>query len=82
MIGYVEAPGAWSHTQGMARAVGVDLPDAVLDGWLTRGELARLVDRCEHCAATEACTGWLSHSRKAGALPGFCRNKDEIEALA
>lgn len=82
MIGYVDAPAAWTHTQGMARAAGVDLPDAVIEGWLTRDELATLVGRCERCGAVEACTGWLTRCGKAARLPGFCRNRDDIEALA
>lgn len=47
MIGYVEAPKAWWLTHGMARSIGVSLPHAVLDGWLTRKDLAELVGRCQ-----------------------------------
>ncbi|MBZ4688879.1 MAG: hypothetical protein JG765_130 [Cereibacter sp.] len=82
MIGYVEAPGAWSLTNSMARVAGVDLPDAVLQGWLSRGELAELVHRCETCSAIEICSGWLAHDATAARLPGFCRNKAELESLA
>lgn len=81
MIGYVEAPRAWSLTRGMARVAGVNLPDAVLEGWLTRAELACMVDRCQTCTASEACTGWLSRCARSTTLPAFCRNKSEIEAL-
>lgn len=81
MIGYVEAPQAWFLTQGMARSVGVNLPQAVVDGWLTRGELAELVDRCHRCGKATTCAGWLAHPGIRGELPGYCRNKDGIEAL-
>ncbi|EEW24537.1 DUF6455 family protein [Rhodobacter ferrooxidans] len=82
MYGLVEAPRAWWLTHGMARAVGVSLPHAVTEGWLTRTELARLVGRCQSCDKSEVCTGWLARSASAEALPGFCTNKAEIEALA
>lgn len=83
MIGYVEAPRAWWLTHGMARAVGVNLPRAVIEGWLTRRELASLVNRCQACACSESCTSWLALAeRDEGALPGFCCNKADIEALS
>jgi len=80
MIGYVEAPKAWWLTHGMARSIGVSLPHAVLDGWLTRKDLAELVGRCQCCAKERDCTDWLA--RAAVGVPGFCENKAEIEALA
>lgn len=82
MIGYVEAPKAWGLTRGMARVMGVSLADAVIDGWLTRAELAVLVGRCQSCDRAEACTGWLARQVVAEALPGFCPNKEPLEALA
>ena len=82
MIGYVEAPRAWSLTRGMARVAGVNLTGAVIEGWLSRAELAEMVDRCQSCTASDACTGWLSHCARSATLPAFCRNKAEIEALA
>jgi hypothetical protein len=39
MIGYPEAPRAWWLTRGMARISGVNLPRAVVEGWLQRDEL-------------------------------------------
>lgn len=82
MIGYVEAPRAWWLTHGMARAAGVNLPGAVVEGWLTRKELARLVTRCQGCGCSALCTSWLGSARWPAALPGYCANKAEIEALA
>lgn len=82
MLGYVEAPRAWWLTHGMARAVGVDLPRAVTEGWLKRSELAQIVTRCQGCGCSAACTGWLADPTHAAALPGYCRNKAAIESLA
>lgn len=82
MFGYPEAPLAWWQTRGMARAAGVNLPRAVVDGWLTRAELGDLVARCDACGARPSCDRWLADPRPAGGLPGFCPNKPAIEALA
>lgn len=81
MIGYVEAPMAWGLTRGMARVLGVDLTAAVMDGWLTREELAQLVDRCQACDRSADCVGWLGQVSKAASLPPYCANKQALEAL-
>lgn len=81
MIGYPEAPRAWWLTRGMARVAGVNLPQAVVDGWLSRDELAHLIARCEGCDAGERCQAWLALSGAASGMPQFCPNKAAIEAL-
>lgn len=81
MIGYVEAPRAWWLTHGMARAAGVNLPGAVVDGFVTRRELAELVHRCQTCGCSAQCTQWLGSARWPAALPGYCPNKAELESL-
>ncbi len=81
MIGYAEAPKAWWLTRGMARISGVNLPRAVLDGWLQRAELEKLVARCAACTQGATCETWLQRSGNAGSMPAFCPNKTEIEAL-
>lgn len=81
MADYIEDPRAWSYTRGVAKALGVSLTAAVVDGWLSRQELAGLVATCQKCGKTGDCTGWLAHTPKAEALPGFCPNKGAIEAL-
>jgi hypothetical protein len=82
MIGYVEAPLAWGLTRGMAQVLGLSLPEAVVDGWLSRSELAALVDRCQLCERSGDCTKWLARVTKASSLPDYCPNKAQIEALA
>ena len=67
MIGYVEAPMAWGLTRGMGRVLGVNLADAVIEGWLSRAELAVLVGRCQACDKAEDCTRWLA--RRAVSVP-------------
>ena len=81
MIGYVEAQRAWWMAHGMARASGVHLARAVVEGWLTRTELARMVDRCETCGRLCDCQTWLAEPRHE-APPDFCGIAPEIASLA
>ena len=76
------APLAWGLTRGMARTLGINLIEAVTDGWYSRAELARLVETCAACGESERCTAWLAKTAKADALPDYCTNKSEIEALS
>ena len=82
MIGYTESPLAWGLTRGMARVLGASLTDAVVDGWLSRAELATLVDTCAACKQTASCTAWLSQARTQPCVPVFCPNKLALESLA
>lgn len=82
MIGYPDAPRAWWLTRGMARLTGVDLPQAVIDGWLSRSELAGLIQTCECCSVQERCNLWLAEDGTRQNMPGFCPNKLQLEALA
>lgn len=69
-----ETPGAFWRTHRMAGAAGVDLPRAVVDGWLERRELAELLSQCSACALDSAC-------RPEPPLPALCPNRARIEAL-
>ncbi|OZA16187.1 MAG: hypothetical protein B7Y02_03415 [Rhodobacterales bacterium 17-64-5] len=85
MIGYEDMPKAWWLTRGMARLSGVNLPHAVVDGWLKRAELKSLITRCDACTVGRDCEAWLAQSGLAAgrtaAMPEFCPNKPAIEAL-
>ncbi|GAB1362249.1 DUF6455 family protein [Rhodobacter sp.] len=82
MIGFPEAPRAWGLTRGMARMLGLSLPQAVVEGWLSREELAALVRACDRCASQGSCDRLLSQPGPAAGVPGFCPNKPGLEALA
>ena len=66
----------------MARTLGVNLIEAVTEGWYSRAELGRLVDACAACGLSQACSKWLATTPRADALPTFCHNKSAIEALS
>ena len=81
MIGYPEAPKAWWLTRGMARISGVNLPRAIVEGWLQRSELEDLIARCAACGRSAQCEHWLITSATAQSMPDICPNKAGIEAL-
>jgi hypothetical protein len=81
MIGYPEAPKAWWLTRYMARLSGIDLSQAVVEGWLRRDELAEIVSRCASCGLGRTCETWLATSGSALRMPDFCPNRKEIENL-
>lgn len=76
------ARGFWL-TLGMGRTTGVDLAGAVVQGWLTRAELGRMVGVCRNCALDSACVSWLGRQSAAAARPpAWCPNGPAIAALA
>lgn len=81
MIAYPEAPRAWGYTRGMARSLGLSLPEAVLEGWLSRDELGKLVAACCQCAASGQCTTWLAQGKDSPTAPAFCPNGSALEQL-
>ena len=82
MLGYPEAPRAWGLTRGMARLLGLSLPQAVVDGWLGRDELAVMIARCDTCARHASCECWLALPEPDRRLPEFCPNANSLHALA
>jgi hypothetical protein len=83
MIGYVEAPVTWGLVRGMARRAGFDVPRAVLEGWLTRADLARLVDQCQKADCAKPCMDVLAKSSPTAITPpDFCAIGAELAALA
>lgn len=81
MMGYVESPRAWGYARGMARTLGVSLSDAVVEGWLSRAELASIVETCGRCGHVAECTRWLARMVEADSLPAFCPNALALAAL-
>lgn len=82
MFGYVEAPRAFWHAHGMARSCGVKLAGAVVEGLLSRAELAELVARCQDCKHISACEKWLSHLHLDEPAPDFCAIGNPLNDLA
>jgi hypothetical protein len=76
-----EDQGFWL-TQGMARAMGVDLSAALANGTLDRRGYMGMVSSCGICPYGDACAVWLSESQAEDAGgPGYCRNKPILDGL-
>lgn len=78
---YVETPRAWALTRGMARTLGFNLVEAVTEGWVSRRDLAAMVDVCALCDRDVPCTSYLAVTTQADRLPDFCPNQQQIAAL-
>lgn len=60
-------------TQGMARALGVDLNGALRAGKLERAEYAEAIAACCGCDHYQECLAWLAvNGASAQKKPGFC----------
>lgn len=57
---YIEAPYAWGLARGMARVLGINLVDAVTEGWFSRHDRADMVDTCEVCGEARRCAAYLA----------------------
>lgn len=83
MIPEVDPTRAFWHTQGIARALGVNFSEAMRLGRIDTDRFARLVATCCLCPESGACLTWLgTHGAGAASAPGFCPNAGQIEALA
>lgn len=77
MIGYPEAPEAWALLHRVAIRSGFDIARAVLDGWLTRAELAELVSKCQGGGCASGCADILA-AASTSHPPVFCAVKAEL----
>lgn len=73
-------------TRGMARRMGVNLTEAMHDGFLTQADFATMLNRCRECSGTDGCMAYLSGSGQGpDSAPDWCRNGailHELSALA
>lgn len=69
-------------TLGMAKAVGVNLTDALHKGRISRAQYADIVTRCRGCEWGGDCTNWLAkQSCLAEEVPKTCANHETFKAL-
>jgi len=70
-------------TRGMARRLGVNLTEAMLEGTLTRADFAQMINRCRDCKGTEGCLDYLSErSGKFASAPDWCSNVALLRELS
>ncbi|MDJ0629400.1 MAG: DUF6455 family protein [Rhodobacter sp.] len=71
------------RTQGVARALGLNLTEALSDGRLDRNTYATLVAECQACAHAAACTAWMAGLKSAiGEAPAFCPALPRLNDIA
>ncbi|MGI3168656.1 DUF6455 family protein [Pseudooceanicola sp. C21-150M6] len=70
----------------MARATGVDLGEAMMDGQLDQQDWSQMVTNCRGCSCPGACTGWLQQAELQGedhaTAPDYCENRASFDLLA
>ena len=70
-------------TRSIARAVDVNLSDALACGSLSVQSYSDLVTRCRKCQHVERCEAWLAkHGGDAQAVPDYCPNANIMNRLA
>lgn len=69
-------------TQASARALGVNLSDALAEGRLTAGDYAGMVTACRRCPHVVACQQWLAtEAVPQRAVFEGCPNRARLAAL-
>ncbi len=70
-------------TQGIARAMGISLTEALADGRLDREGYAAMVARCHACPHSKDCKASISDPQvtRLGA-PAYCRNRPALNEIA
>ncbi|MCZ0813118.1 MAG: DUF6455 family protein [Pseudomonadota bacterium] len=70
-------------TRSVARAMNLNLSEAMTQGHLTARDYAEMVTRCRKCPHVEICEAWLATpAETSGAAPDHCRNAQALNALA
>ena len=70
-------------TRSIARAVDVNLSEALACGGLSVQVYSEMVTRCRKCQHVETCEAWLAASGgSAEAVPPHCPNADLLNRLA
>ncbi|WP_170766253.1 DUF6455 family protein [Ruegeria lacuscaerulensis] len=66
----------------MAKALDVNLEQAVIDGKIHNFQRHDAAFRCQKCSEKPACETWLANNRVGAAkTPNYCRNKVLLEEL-
>ncbi len=69
-------------TRAVAKAMGVNLSDAMADGQLSAETYARMVTTCRKCALVDECQHWLAtEAVPQGAAFEGCPNRGVLERL-
>lgn len=69
-------------TRSVARAIGVNLSEAMQQGDLSAADYSAMVTRCRMCLHADSCEAWLAvNGGGAERAPEYCANADLLNAL-
>lgn len=69
-------------TRSVARALGVSLSEAMVEGRLSKQGYADMVTRCRQCRFVHECESWLSQQvDRADSAPVCCQHATLFESL-
>jgi len=70
-------------TRSVARAMKINLSDALQDGTLSAVDYSAMVTRCRMCPHVETCHEWLAvNGAGTDRAPVHCQNADQLNGLA
>ena len=69
-------------TRSVARAMGINLSEAMADGKLSVKDYCDMVTNCRQCAFVEGCQNWLATKAvPRGEAFAQCHNKAQLDGL-
>tara|TARA_B100002051_G_scaffold254638_1_gene269583 strand:- start:622 stop:885 length:264 start_codon:yes stop_codon:yes gene_type:complete len=69
-------------TRGMARRLGVNISEAMHNGFLTQADFAEMITTCRTCGRTEFCLAVLAEKGEGPqAIPTDCPNYEVLTSL-
>lgn len=69
-------------TRSVARAMGVSLSEAMIEGKLSEADYADMVTRCRQCLFVPDCQDWLAdQSRGTATAPDCCQHAALFQSL-
>ncbi|MBC7146439.1 MAG: hypothetical protein H5U24_13705 [Thioclava marina] len=69
-------------TRGMARRIGVNISEAMHDGFLTQADFAQMITTCRTCGRTELCLAILAEKgADPEPIPEDCPNSAILNSL-
>lgn len=69
-------------TRGMARRLGLNLSEAMHDGFLTQADFTKMITTCRTCGRTEFCLAVLAEKGEGPEpIPQDCPNAEILNSL-
>lgn len=70
-------------TRGLARRMGLNITEAIQDGFLTQGDFAEMIDRCRCCTRLQGCLAFMAElDGPLASAPDWCPNAAVLSELS